>query len=63
MKIQKMSRGGESLESEQCATKEGINIISLVEKLYSLINEMSEAINLFSRTISDLNEKNQVITE
>ncbi len=59
--IQDMS--GESLESADCATKESTNIISLVEKLYSLINEMSEAITLFSKTISDLNEKNKVITE
>jgi methyl-accepting chemotaxis protein len=59
--IQTMS--GESLESAQCATQESTNIITLVEKLYSLITEMSEAITLFSKTISDLNEKNQVITE
>jgi len=59
--IQAMS--GDSLESAQCATQESTTIISLVEKLYALINEMSEAINLFSKTISDMNEKNQVITE
>ena len=59
--IQTMS--GDSLESADCATKESSNIITLVEKLYALINEMSEAINLFSKTISDLNDKNRVITE
>jgi len=59
--IQSMS--DQSLESAQCATQESSTVISLVEQLHSLINQMSEAINLFSTTISDLNKKNQVITE
>ena len=59
--IQSMS--GESLESADCATKESSTVITLVEELYSLINEMAEAINLFTKTINDLNKKNQVITE
>lgn len=59
--IQSMS--DQSLESAQSATQESNTVISLVEQLYALINQMSDAINLFSTTISDLNEKNQVITE
>ncbi len=59
--IQSMSN--QSLESAQSATQESNTVISLVEKLYALINEISDAINLFSTTINDLNEKNKLITE
>jgi len=59
--IQTMS--GESLNSAESAALESNSIITLVEKLYSLVNEMSSAIDLFSTTIKELNEKNQVITE
>ena len=60
-KIQSMS--DQSLESAESATQESNTVITLVEQLYTLINEMSDAINLFSTTISDLNEKNKLITE
>jgi len=59
--IQSMS--SQSLDSAHSATTESNTVISLVEKLYNLINEMSDAINLFSTTINDLNEKNKLITE
>lgn len=53
----------ESLESAHCATVESNSIITLIEKLFSLINDMSSAITGFSHTINNLNEKNKSITE
>jgi len=57
------SMSNESLESAKCATIESNSIITLIEKLFSLINDMSSAITGFTNTINDLNEKNQSITE
>lgn len=57
------SMSNESLESAKCATIESNSIITLIEKLFSLINDMSSAITGFTNTINDLNEKNKSITE
>ena len=53
----------DSLESARCATSESNSIIDLIEKLFALVNDMSSAINGFTDTINNLNEKNQAITE
>lgn len=59
--IQTMSN--DSLESAKLASNESTNIIELVQKLFDLINNMSTAIDEFSKTIIELNEKNNSITE
>jgi len=59
--IQTMSNN--SLSSAKLASNESTNIIELVQKLFDLINSMSDAIDEFSKTITELNEKNSSITE
>lgn len=59
--IQSMSV--DSLDSAKLASCESNEIIKLVEELFNLINNMSEAIEEFSKTIVELNEKNDSITE
>ncbi len=59
--IQTMSN--DSLESAKVASNESTNIIELVQQLFDLITSMSTAIDEFSKTIIELNEKNNSITE
>ena len=59
--IQTMS--DDSLKSAKLASQESTNVITLVQELFDLINNMSNAIDEFSRTIEELNEKNNSITD
>lgn len=59
--IQLMS--SDLLDSAKIASNESTGVIELIEKLFSLINNMSEAMKEFSKTIIELNEKNSSITE
>lgn len=59
--IQTMSN--DSLNSAKLASNESTNIIELIQKLFDLINNMSNAIDEFSKTIIELNQKNSSITE
>jgi len=59
--IQTMS--DDSLNSAKLASQESTNIITLVQELFDLINNMSKAIDEFSYTIEELNEKNNSITD
>jgi len=59
--IQTMS--DDSLNSAKLASQESTSIITLVQELFDLINNMSKAIDEFSYTIEELNEKNNSITD
>ena len=59
--IQNMSK--DSLDSAQLASNESTEVIDLIQELFDLINNMSNAICEFSQTITELNEKNGSITE
>lgn len=59
--IQAMSYN--SLSSAKLATNESNTIIQLIQELFELIGNMSEAIDEFSKIIVELNEKNCSITE
>lgn len=59
--IQSMT--SDSFESSKITSKESMEIINLVEELFSLVNNMSKAIEEFSKTIVELNEKNEAITD
>lgn len=59
--IQEMSDN--SLNSAQLASNESNIIINLIQELFELIGNMSEAIDEFSKIIVELNEKNCSITE
>jgi methyl-accepting chemotaxis protein len=59
--IQHMSEN--SLSSASLANNESNEIITLVKKLFGLINNMSDAMCEFSQLIRELNEKNDAITE
>ncbi len=59
--IQIMSEN--SLNSAKLASDESNHVIKLIEELFTLINNMSNAIDEFSHTIEELNEKNSSITE
>ncbi|MBU3015842.1 hypothetical protein KO488_13830 [Poseidonibacter lekithochrous] len=59
--IQTMSDA--SLDSSKLASKENTSVITLVQELFDLINNMSSAIDEFSHTIEELNEKNSLITD
>ena len=52
-----------SLDSTKLASKENTSVITLVQELFDLINNMSSAIDEFSHTIEELNEKNSLITD
>lgn len=54
---------GESLDSAKLTSDESSETIKLVEELFELVNHMSSSIEEFARTIEDLNEKNQSITD
>jgi methyl-accepting chemotaxis protein len=59
--IQSMSNN--SLNSAVLASKESQVIIELITKLFDLTNNMSNVIDDFSKTIFNLNKKNNSITE
>jgi len=59
--IQAMSDN--SLSSAKLASNESNTIIQLIQELFELIGNMSEAIDEFSKIIVELNEKNCSITE
>lgn len=59
--IQTMS--DDSLNSAKLASLESTSVITLVQELFDLINNMSKAIDEFSHTIEELNEKNNSITD
>ena len=59
--IQTMS--DDSLNSAKLASQESTSVITLVQELFDLINNMSKAIDEFSYTIEELNEKNNSITD
>ncbi|WP_122893148.1 methyl-accepting chemotaxis protein [Arcobacter peruensis] len=59
--IQTMS--DDSLNSAKLASLESTSVITLVQELFDLINNMSKAIDEFSYTIEELNEKNNSITD
>lgn len=52
-----------SLDSAKIASQESTNVITLIQELFDLINNMSNAIDEFSQTIKELNEKNNSITD
>ena len=54
---------GESLESAKLTSSESSETIKLVEELFELVNHMSSSIEEFAKTIEELNEKNQSITD
>lgn len=53
----------DSLNSAQLASNESNIIIELIQELFDLIGNMSNAIDEFSKTIDELNEKNTSITD
>lgn len=59
--IQGMSN--DSLQSAQLTSNESAETIKLIEELFDLVNCMSDSIDEFSKTILDLNEKNESITD
>lgn len=59
--IQTMS--DDSLNSAKLASQETTCVITLVQELFDLINNMSNAIDEFSHTIEELNDKNNSITD
>jgi methyl-accepting chemotaxis protein len=59
--IQTMS--DDSLNSAKLASQETTCVITLVQELFDLINNMSNAIDEFSHTIEELNDKNKSITD
>ena len=59
--IQTMS--DDSLNSAKLTSQETTSVITLVQELFDLIDNMSNAIDEFSHTIEELNNKNNSITE
>ena len=53
----------DSLNSAKLASDESNSVIKLIEDLFKLISNMSNAMDEFSQTIKELNEKNSSITE
>ena len=52
-----------SLDSAKIASQESTNVITLIQELFDLINNMSNSIDEFSQTIKELNDKNNSITD
>lgn len=52
-----------SLDSAKIASQESTSVITLIQELFDLINNMSSAIDEFSQTIKELNNKNNSITD
>lgn len=52
-----------SLDSAKIASQESTNVITLIQELFNLINNMSNSIDEFSQTIKELNDKNNSITD